>query len=111
MAMQVHHGEDQHFTFFDGVNNAVGKAMSAAATDFVVQRLPSVWVRQDAPDGNANFDNEIETKTGNTLLVIPGRFPQFARGGRRQFELYRPNSASMERIASSPSVAWRSPSW
>ena len=65
MAVQVHHGHDQHFAIFHRVNDAVGKPMRAAAADFGVQRLPGVRPLDDAGDGEADFRQKIVTESGN----------------------------------------------
>jgi len=41
VTVQVHHGNDQHFAIFHGVNYPVRKTMRATAADFRVERLPA----------------------------------------------------------------------
>jgi len=48
MAVQVHHGNKQHFAVFHSVDYPVRKPMRAAAADFRVERLPCFRPLDDA---------------------------------------------------------------
>src|ERR1039457_485951 len=105
MAMQVHHGNNQHLAVFHRVNDAVRKTMCAAAADFLVKRLPCLRPLDDAMNRLTNFPEKIMTKARNTVFVIARRVPQFLPGRRQQAEFHHFNSASMDLMAASPSRA------
>jgi hypothetical protein len=73
MTMQVHHGNNQHFTIFHSVNYPVRKTMRAAAADFRIKRLPRFRPLNDAGNGGADFPEKIMTKSGNLLFVVTRR--------------------------------------
>jgi len=104
VALKMHHRNNQQVVTLHNINNSVGKAVSPATSDAVVQHEPCCRVDEHSSDGATNFLEKIKSQSWNSVFVIFRSAPQFLNCRPQKPKLHFFNSSSMVRNASSPST-------